>query len=335
MNEPVNALLAERLRGKHVLYIATKNADYIRIQQEIKLIRQYAGQVDVWVSEAKNYVKRVLSIYGKLLLRSCRQYDVVFVGFMAQMILPLWKWKFRRNEIFVDFFISIYDTLVDDRKKIRADSVAAKCLHRLDRGTLECADAIVSDTRAHGDYFSEEFRIERQRIHTLYLEADTSYYHPMELERPKEWQGKYLVLYFGSILPVQGVDVILQAIESLKERQNIHFIMIGPIPEQYQKPITNTVTYIDWLPQDRLAEYISYADLCLGGHFSGFVGKAKRTIPGKVYIYQAMDKPVVLGDSPANRELFREDERHLFVPLGESKTLADQIVRCADKYMAN
>ena len=46
----------------------------------------------------------------------------------------------------------------------------------------------------------------------------------------------------------------------------------------------------DWLPQEKLAEYIDMADLCLAGHFNAAVEKASRTIPGKAYIYQAMGK---------------------------------------------
>lgn len=320
-------LLAELLKGKTVLYIATKNADYIRVQQEIALVRRYAGRADVLVSEAKGYGRRLIDVYKSLLFRSCKQYDIVLVGFMAQMILPLWCWKFRHSEVLVDFFISIYDTLVDDRKKFSAGSLPAKCLHWLDRRTLNCVTYVISDTKAHGEYFAKEFGVDQERILTLYLQADTSYYRPMELARPQEWEGKFLVLYFGSILPVQGVEVILRAIESLKEYKKIHFVMIGPIPERYQKPVLDTVTYIDWLPQEQLAEYISYADLCLGGHFSGSVGKAKRTIPGKVYIYEAMGKKIVLGDSPANRELFQEDKNHLFVPMGDAHALADVIVK--------
>ena len=320
-------LLAELLKGKTVLYIATKNADYIRVQQEIALVQRYAGRVDVFVSEANGYGRRLLSIYKSLLFRSCKQYDIILVGFMAQMILPLWSWKFRHSEVLVDFFISIYDTLVDDRKKFSAGSLPAKCMHWLDWRTLSYAKYIITDTKAHGEYFSKEFGINRDRMLTLYLQADAAFYHPMELVRPREWAGKFLVLYFGSILPVQGVEVILRAIESLKEYKEIHFVMIGPIPERYQKPFLDTVTYIDWLPQEQLAEYISYADLCLGGHFSGSVGKAKRTIPGKVYIYEAMGKKIVLGDSPANRELFQEDKNHLFVPMGDAHALADVIVK--------
>ena len=96
--------------------------------------------------------------------------------------------------------------------------------------------------------------------------------------------NKYVVLYFGSVLPLQGVDVVLDAIKLLKNEKDIFFQVIGPISKKYSKPVQDNVEYIDWLEQKELAEYIANADLCLAGHFNGEIDKAKRTIPGKAYI---------------------------------------------------
>ena len=42
-----------------------------------------------------------------------------------------------------------------------------------------------------------------------------------------------------------------------------------------------------------------------------------------------MNKPMILGDTRANRELFHEDNRHIFVGLGDSEELAEAIVVAA------
>lgn len=324
-----NALI-EKIKGKKILYIATKNEDYIRVQQEINLIRRYAVESTIIVSKNKNYIKRIIYVYRKLLMTSVKKYDVVFVGFMAQMIIPFWKLKFKKKLVVVDFFISIYDTLVDDRKKIKDGGILAKIVHKIDQSTIRNARYIVCDTNAHGRYFGNEFGVESSKFIVFYLEADQSIYHPMESVRPLEMQEKYLVLYFGSILPVQGVDIVMQTIEKLSDNKDIYFLIIGPVSNKVKKATTDNVTYIDWLPQEKLAEYISFCDLCLAGHFSATVGKARRTIPGKAYIYQAMGKPMILGDSEANRELFSENTCSFFVPLGNSAKLAEKIILCKE-----
>ena len=86
------------------------------------------------------------------------------------------------------------------------------------------------------------------------------------------------------------------------------------------------MTYADWVSQERLAELIAMADLCLAGHFNGQIMKAKRTIPGKAYIYEAMEKPMILGDSPANHERYKEGQPGIyFVPMGDAEILAKKI----------
>ena len=60
--------------------------------------------------------------------------------------------------------------------------------------------------------------------------------------------------------------------------------------------------------------------------------KAKRTIPGKAYIYSAMNKPMILGDNEAVRELYSEsDEGIYFTEMGNPQKLAELILSIRDK----
>lgn len=315
---------------KKTLFITTKNLDYLRNVQEIELLKQ---DCDVHVIGAydKSYPMRLIKVYLKLLFTSMKRIDDVFVGFAPQLILPLWKWKFREKKITIDFFISLYDTMVFDRKKIKRSSVIAKILKKIDEITIRYSDHIIADTKEHGKYFTEEFFASPEKIEVLYLQADTEFYYPRKTEKPEKYRDSFVVLYFGSVLPLQGIDILLDAIRLLKDEKNIVFEVIGPINEKYQKVESENVVYFQWLPQKQLAEHIAYADLCLAGHFNNNIMKAKRTIPGKAYIYHAMNKDMVLGDNPANHELYCEgDEGIYYVPMGDSKALAKKILEISE-----
>ena len=332
-NADTKSDFASVISGKRVLFVATKNEDYIRIRQEEKIIREYASDSKIFVSDAKNYFVRCLKVLGSLMLTDCSKFDIVVVGFMAQMIVPFFKWKFRKSFLVVDFFISMFDTLVDDRKKIRDGSLGAKLFHMIDNNTLKAADYIISDTKTHGDFFAEEFGINRGKIHTLYLEADTSSFFPQTVEKPDNLKDKYVVLYFGSILPLQGVDVVINTVSLAKTQSpNVYFVIIGPMKNKYEVHNDANVTYIDWLDHENLAKYIAFSDLCLAGHFSKEINKAKRTIPGKAYIYSAMNKRIIFGDTPANRELFTDDDNSIFVETGSSEKLLAAIINEAEKW---
>ena len=182
----------------------------------------------------------------------------------------------------------------------------------------------MADTKAHGDYFVSELGADKEKVEVLYLEADKSIYKPMTVE--KKIKDKFTVLYFGSILPLQGIDTVLGALDLLKDRNDMHFYLIGPVGDKYTKPVSDNIEYISWLSQEDLAEYIAMSDLCLAGHFNGNIEKAKRTIPGKAYIYEAMGKPMILGDNPATRELYNESMKGIyFVEMSSEKALAEKI----------
>ena len=321
--------MEQYIKGKRTVFITTKNTDYIRNDQEIKLLQASAAEVKVIGSLSSSYFQRLLKIFREILFTDFRKYDTVFIGFAPQAVLPFFHFKFKNNVIIEDFFISFFDTLCCDRKKFKESSFVGKLLKQLDRRTLQLGDVVVCDTKAHGRYFAEDLGCDPGKLRVLYLEADDSIYYPRP-EIHKNPDDPVQVLYFGSILPLQGVDVIMQAVALLKDRRDIHFEIIGPLPEKYHVDSGN-VTYHNWLTQNELAEHIAASDLCLAGHFCGDIEKAKRTIPGKAYIYEAMKKPMILGENDANRERYTEGESIRFVKMGDPEALADCIVRsCED-----
>ncbi len=312
--------------NRRVLFVTTKNLDYLRNTQEIELLKQAGAQVTVIGSADKSYVKRLLSVYWRLLATKRSSFDEAFIGFAPQLVVPFFKRKFRQKPLYIDFFISMYDTLCLDRQKFKPHSVFGKLLKSIDAATLRAADHIVCDTNAHGAFFADELGADRNKLHTVYLKADESIYYPRAKDTARD--NRFTVLYFGSILPLQGVDIVLKAADALKDRKDLRFIIIGPIKDTFEKPQSTAIEYYDWLSQSDLADMIAQSDLCLAGHFHPTIGKAHRTIPGKAYIYKAMEKPMILGDNPANHELHSEhDEGIYYVPMGDANALAARIMQ--------
>ncbi|MBP3197881.1 MAG: glycosyltransferase [Butyrivibrio sp.] len=342
------------IRGKNVVYITVKNKDYIRTVQIKRIIREESAGYRMYTSERKNPLDRAGSLRRRIMKMDFSDADVIILGFLPQLLIPMVEKRLRATQrgagkkpvIIAEMFLSLYDTVVLDRRLVEDGRHLASILRHLDKRAIESADLVVTDTKANAGYLAALYGADQGRFETLYLEADRSIYNVDEPKpqdiidaisaengRNKVGDGKTVsVLYFGTGLPLQGTDVILEAFELASGDGKRHFTFIGSlkgIPKDGVKKarMNPDIELIDWLTQKELADRIAGADLCIAGHFNTYIGKADRTIPGKAFIYDAMKKPMILGDTKANREVFKEDSRHIFVKRGNAEALAECIKR--------
>ena len=123
----------------------------------------------------------------------------------------------------------------------------------------------------------------------------------------------------------------------LEHNNQILFLFIGPMDKvsvynTKYRHLDNVKHIAKWESQKKVAEFISISDLCLAGHFSGKIGKAKRVIPGKAFIYLAMGKPTILCENDANRELFSDSFYNIhFVSMGNAISLKKKIQELANR----
>ena len=111
----------EIIRDKKVLFITPSDVDYIRNKQEINILKRAAKRLDIIAPADTRGVKptgigRILLVNLKTFLAGIGKYEVVFIAGLPQLIVPFCWFFFRKKVLIIDFFISIYDTLVCDRK---------------------------------------------------------------------------------------------------------------------------------------------------------------------------------------------------------------------------
>ncbi len=325
--------------GKMVLFITPSDVDYIRNRQEINILQKSARHLDIIAPKdihgvSPTGIMRILSIDLKVVAANIKKYDVVFIAGIPQLIVPIIQFRLRKKVLIIDFFISVYDTLVNDRQVLSPPNPLSRILKMLDRKALTRANHVIVDTREHAAYFSRLFGVDSDKMTVIYLEADKQIYYPRNVVKPRDLRDKFVVFFFGAMNPLQGAEVILESARILEEHGNIVFIIVGPYEkirnfELYSK-LKNVRFKARWLPQAAIAGCIATSDVCLAGHFNAAVEKAARVIPGKAYSYLAMERPVIFGDNPANRELFSPDTKNAhFVKMGDPAALADKILELA------
>lgn len=237
---------------------------------------------------------------------------------------------FKRDRIINDFFISNYDTYVYDRKKISNKNPRAWWKYFQDWFNFKFSKYLMSDTMAHFKYWEKLFGEFKGEHLVLPVLADTDIYFPSLEERKDE---KVKILFYGSFIPLHGIDVILNAF-SLMEKQNMNFeaqiIGKGQIFDSMNKlfkslDLKNVRMDGTFIEEKELANIIRENDIILG--IFGESEKAKSVIPNKVYQATACKKCTVTMNTEVLYEFYGENDLVMCANTSDSlsKTLIDLI----------
>ncbi|PIQ76805.1 hypothetical protein COU78_00700 [Candidatus Peregrinibacteria bacterium CG10_big_fil_rev_8_21_14_0_10_49_24] len=264
-----------------------------------------------------------------------KEAGTVLVTFPGHYIVPL-AWlltRFPRKRLVFDAFISLSDTLVDDRGKVSWFHPYAWFLYAVDFLTCHAADEVLIDTEAHRQFFLKRFSLKESKVRVVYLEARTDMFFPKETPKP---ENRFEVLFYGTYIPLQGIEHIIGAAAILEPiHPHIHFTLIGS-GQTYKeiraltdhKCVAN-VRFVDRVPFQDLPDRIRSAHLNLG--IFGTSAKAGRVIPHKVYDAMACGMHVLTADTPAIHEKFDGHERMHLCKAGDPASLADAVATLSTK----
>jgi glycosyltransferase involved in cell wall biosynthesis len=309
----------------------------------------YQCHKDIWTGvEDKSQVKGLFSKLGFFFrlfvsypVLICRYFtmpahDVVFVGYLGQLdviVIALFA-KLRGVPVVLDVFLSLYDTIVDDRKLISPSNPLSKLLYFFEWIATRCATALILDTRTHSQYIKQLFHLKNKNVGVVFVGSEPEYFTDykdlVNVSGPVAEHKKLSVLFYGQFIPLHGIETIIEAARILKGKP-VKWQIIGQgqeaprIQKMLDEVILPDVTWTKWVKYEELNNWIAQSDICLG--IFGESGKASRVIPNKIYQVISSGKPVITLDSPAIRELLDPDMQNIFlVPPGDPRKLADTIL---------
>lgn len=306
-----------------VCYFGTYTSEYSRNSILISGLKKNGVDVIECCTVSGGFLKYIDLIIKHWKIRS--KYDIMIVGFQGIQAVILAKFLTRKTIIF-DAFASLYDSMVMDRKSIKAGSFTARYYWWLDKISMTLADIVLFDTNEHINYASNEFGIKKEKFRRIFIGADTDVFYPAKKEGDSK---KFNVLFYGSFLPLQGIDYIVKAAKFLEKEKDVFFEIAGWGPEKermvklFNQLNPGNLVFTGGQNQEVLRKKGAEADVCLG--IFGNTDKTKRVIPNKVYECLAMSKPVITADTPAVRELF-EDSELMFVKISDHVSLANAII---------
>jgi len=212
--------------------------------------------------------------------------------------------KISNKPIVFDPLISAYLTKVVDYGHFWK----APFKYFIDKLSFSKCDLLIADTLVHKQYFVKKFKINADKIGVVPVGVDTNLFFPTT----KSDNQKFRIGSYGSFVPLQGMPIIIQAAEILKDEEQLEFHIIGggykfkEVKNYIEKYKLNNVKLLGWLEYKKLNTAINGFDLCLG--IFGKSAKADAVIPNKVFHYAALGKCIVSKDTPGIRELFTSRE---------------------------
>jgi glycosyltransferase involved in cell wall biosynthesis len=277
----------------------------------------------VWEGRRNNWragpglVARLAVAEARLLARRVPDVDALIVGYPGQLDLLAAKRAARGRPVVFNPLVSLADTLVSDRGRFRALSPAARALARIDRAAFGAADLVVADTHAHARFFEQ---LTSTPVEVCFVGAEDRLFAP-GWRRPE----RFTVLFVGKLIPLQGVDVVLDAAR-LAPEISFRIVGSGQLAALLADRPAN-VEHVPWVDYEQLPRELHAAGCALG--IFGTSAKAGRVIPNKAYQALACATPLVTADTPAARELLTHGDSALLVPPGDSGALADAVRKLA------
>jgi glycosyltransferase involved in cell wall biosynthesis len=317
-----------------VLYFGTYERAYPRNAQVISCLRGAGVEVverhePVWDRQEHKFgagVGAALRLAaGEIRLRrrgeidsdSHSQFQAVIVGYPGHFDLGAARRVAGGRPIVFNPLVSLADTLVADRGRFRPGGLPARILVTIDRRAFSAADLVVADTAAQAQLFEA---IGARRVEVCFVGAEDRLFTP-GWSPPKA----FTALFVGKLIPLHGLETILAAARLAPELR-VRVIGSGQLGRLLDGRPPN-VEHIPWVDYELLPGELHRASCALG--IFGTSAKAGRVIPNKAFQALACGTPLVTADTPAIRELLRDEDSALLVPAGDPAAVAGALRRLA------
>ncbi|MFX0203794.1 MAG: glycosyltransferase [Candidatus Hodarchaeota archaeon] len=272
------------------------------------------------------------NLWRLLAIRIKHNPDYYILGFRGYEIFWIVRAITLGKTLIFDHMMSPYDSWLNEGRRIRKGGIVDKLVYAYEKSTLRHSEVILTDTTIHKEYFAKLFQISPNKIHAIPVGADEDLFKRLpsyEYERTDR-EFSFEVFFYGSFLPLHGVDIILRAAAILRDMP-IQFTVVGgqgkdlsDFHQMIRQLELENVNHREWVDYEELPQWIRGADICLGGPF-GNTGQARRVVTGKTFQFLAMGKPTIVGEIDQNYG-FEDKSNCLLVRQGDAQALADAIL---------
>jgi glycosyltransferase involved in cell wall biosynthesis len=306
-----------------VCFFGTYRSNYVRNQVIINGLRSQNVEVQechvtLWHSVADRVKQagggwrhpsfwwRVIRSYWKLIRAhgDTHSYDIMFIGYPGQFDVFLGRllsW-WRRKPMVLDILMSLH-LIAEERGLTQQSPFTGRMIFWLERTGLRLPDLLIADTPEYERYYCQKYQLSPHRFHRIPLGVDDRIYYPRpNLQPPSDY---FRVIYYGTFIPLHGVETMIQAAAELRQHSHIKFDFYGDGQERSraeqlaQQLGLNNVGFRGWINKEQLPAEIARSHICLG--VFGTTKQSRCTIQNKIWEAMMMQRPIISGDADTIR----------------------------------
>ncbi|MCF8329438.1 MAG: glycosyltransferase family 4 protein [Crocinitomicaceae bacterium] len=294
----------------------------------------------IYVSRSNGIVKRLLNYFSFVWTSYLRGKKLGKFDFLMVESPPLFLgysaiWLSKKLKAKLIFNVSDLWPESAEKLGIVTNKYLLKLAYQLEAKCYKEAYLVTGQTQGIVNDIASRFP--SKRIYYLPNGVDTSFYDSQKVlagdfrERNGFKTTDFLIFYGGILGHAQGLEVVLNAANLLKDQRHVHFILQGTGPEQEQllqlkaNLDLKQVHFFEPVQKKEMPSIIKSIDVAIIPLKKLLLFEG--AIPSKVYEALAMKKPLLLGVSgEAKRHFIDKAKAGLYFEPENHEDLAGQII---------
>lgn len=336
-----------------VCYFGTYRANYVRNRLLIDGLNANGCEVyechsTLWQSVADrveqasggwrrpSFWLRVIKAYWGLIqaYRRCPEYDVMLIGYPGHFDAVFGRilTKLSRKPMALDILMSLH-LIAEERGLTGKSPLTGKLIFYLEKFGLHMPDLLIADTPEYRTYYTEKYRLQSKQFALVPMGIEEKFFFPLPEINPPD-DGQLHLIYYGTFIPLHGVETMLKAVALLEAEpplgfQNVVFHLYGEGQEKEKMMRLSArlgiqqAVFHGWVDKAQLPTMISQAHICFG--VFGITKQSLCTIQNKIWECMAMKRPIISGDAVTIREELTHEQHLMLVERANPDALADTV----------
>ncbi len=293
--------------------------------------------LDRLINRRRGLLRYPEMLYRLISYRLKHKPDVWVLGFRGhESFLFFYPFLFGQRIVF-DEFIILESWLQESESRRKTPQFIVAMLRRYMRWLIKRCQFVLEDSKAHARLAHSLYGGEAEKFLPVPVGAEEAMFYPRQQSSASE---RLRVFFYGTMLPLHGLDIILGAAKQLmgSHADAFSFSFVGgkgnaeslAAMKQFLSNVEDSefIKHLEWADYAALPQMIAEADVCLGGPF-GDTQQSTAVVTGKTYQFLAMAKPVIL--SPLEEaDYFVDGDNVIVCQRGSVQALVNSLLWCLE-----